>query len=180
MTSESEPQDHYEKVLADLRAKRDQFDQAITVIEAIRSGGSAPSSQPASPAGIVETAGMFLGMSIVDATKKLLAMRKRTMGNVEIARELASGGLVLTSKEPVNTIGSVITRRFNEVGDIVKVGRGIWGLKEWYPGRSFKPSTAGRNLGAISAERQATEQFTELGDNLSDFQSGPPDEADLG
>lgn len=25
-----------------------------------------------------------------------------------------------------------------EVGDIVRVGRGTWGLKEWYPGRSFK------------------------------------------
>jgi hypothetical protein len=31
-----------------------------------------------------------------------------------------------------------LTRRFIEVGDIVKIGRGVWGLKEWYPGRSFK------------------------------------------
>jgi len=31
------------------------------------------------------------------------------------------------------------TRRFEKVGDIVRVGRGIWGLKEWYPNRSFKP-----------------------------------------
>ncbi|WP_156464271.1 hypothetical protein [Afipia sp. Root123D2] len=35
----------------------------------------------------------------------------------------------MNSKEPANTI---------EVGDAVKVGRGTWGLKEWYPGRSFK------------------------------------------
>jgi hypothetical protein len=24
------------------------------------------------------------------------------------------------------------------VGEIVRVERGLWGLKEWYPGRSFK------------------------------------------
>ncbi len=33
---------------------------------------------------------------------------------------------------------SCLTRRFAEVGDIVRVDRGTWGLKEWYPGRSFK------------------------------------------
>jgi hypothetical protein len=44
----------------------------------------------------------------------------------------------LNSADPVNTIGAVLTRRSNEVGDIVKVGRGTWGLKEWYPNRTFK------------------------------------------
>jgi hypothetical protein len=29
-----------------------------------------------------------------------------------------------------------------EVGDVVRVGRGTWGLKEWYPGRSFKTKDA--------------------------------------
>ena len=61
---------------------------------------------------------MFLGMSIADAAKKLLAMRKRTMGNVEISRELQAGGLVFSGKDPVNVIGSVLTRRFNDVGDV--------------------------------------------------------------
>ena len=32
----------------------------------------------------------------------------------------------------------MLTRRFNEVGDIVRVGRGTWGLQEWYPNVSFK------------------------------------------
>jgi len=44
----------------------------------------------------------------------------------------------MNSKEPANTIGSVLTRRMNEVGDVVRVGRGTWGLREWYPNRSFK------------------------------------------
>ena len=45
---------------------------------------------------------------------------------------------MLNSKDWVNTIGAVLTRRANDVGDIVKVERGTWGLKEWYPNRSFK------------------------------------------
>lgn len=137
--------DPYEAVLADLQAKRDQIDQAIAALTSLRGGVSASSgaAMPNAGAGapIVETAGMYLGMSITDATKKLLALRKRTMGNADIARELQAGGLAMTSKDPVNTVGSVLTRRFNEVGDVVKVGRGVWGLKEWYPGRSFKPAS---------------------------------------
>ncbi len=81
--------------------------------------------------------GAFLGKSIVEAAKMLLAARQRPLRNPDIATAFSAGGLVLNSKEPANTIGSVLGRRANEVGDIVKVGRGTWGLMEWYPGRSF-------------------------------------------
>lgn len=148
MTTEAVATDPYEAVLADLRAKRDQIDQAIAVLSNLRGGAAsvpfvplAPVGAPTNDQGIIETAGMFLGMSIVDATKKLLAMRKKTLGNVEIARELQAGGLAFSGTDPVNVVGSVLTRRCNNVGDVVKIGRGIWGLKEWYPGRNFKPST---------------------------------------
>lgn len=55
-----------------------------------------------------------------------------------------AGELVLNSKGPADTIGSVPTRRANDVGDIVKVGRGTWGLREWYPGRSLGTKDAPR------------------------------------
>lgn len=153
MNAESTSLDAYAAVLSDLRAKRAQIDQTITLLEGLQ-GGNSVKAGALSAAGtgnaslkgetaIVETAGMYLGMSIVDASKKLLAMRKRTLGNVDIAREIQAGGLVLGGADPVNVVGSVLTRRFNQVGDVVKVGRGIWGLKEWYPGRSFKPTKAG-------------------------------------
>lgn len=150
MSAEIAALDPYETVLADLRAKRDQIDQTITLLSALRAGGGASATAAVAPqeAAIVETAGMFLGMSIPDGTKKLLAIRKRTLGNAEIAKELQAGGLVLTSAEPANVIGSVLSRRFLQVGDIVKVGRGIWGLKEWYPGRNFKPTSKGSMLSA--------------------------------
>jgi hypothetical protein len=76
-------------------------------------------------------------MSIVDAAKKLLAAKRQPLRNPEIAALFKAGGLVLNSREPANTIGSVLTRRFSGAGDVVRVDRGTWGLKEWYPNRSF-------------------------------------------
>jgi hypothetical protein len=136
--------DHYAAVLADLKAQRERIDQAISVLTALRGGAVVTSimgDAPAAAVGIEETAGMYLGMSIPDATKKLLASRKRTLSNAEIAAALKSGGLVMTSADPQNTVGSVLTRRFKDVGDVVRVGRGVWGLKDWYPGRKFAPSS---------------------------------------
>lgn len=173
MTTDNQAPDAYDAVIADLRAQREKIDQTIALLSALRGGGSAVAvplaGAGAADNGIVETAGMFLGMSIVDAAKKLLSVRKRTLGNVDIARELQAGGLVMTSKDPVNTVGSVLTRRFNEVGDVVKVGRGIWGLKEWYPGRNFKAA----ERKAISASQLAADPEPDWSE-----EGGPPSEFD--
>ena len=145
MTDESQGIDLYEAVLADLRAKREQIDTAIAVIESLRggvvprglgSGISLSSLSLASEAG--EGAGAYLGLSIPEATKKLLASRKQALGNADIVAGLKAGGIAMGSRDPVNTIGSILGRRFDQVGDIVRVSRGTWGLKEWYPGKTFK------------------------------------------
>ncbi|MHC2521647.1 winged helix-turn-helix domain-containing protein [Bradyrhizobium diazoefficiens] len=144
MSDESKGIDPYETVLADLYAKRDQILQAIAAIEALRGptigGVSSPSgtssNKPAN--GALDHPGALLGMSIVDAAKALLASKRTPLKNPEFAALFKTGGLHMNSKEPANTIGSVLTRRMAEVGDVVRVGRGTWGLKEWYPNRSFK------------------------------------------
>jgi|ERR1700722_4347902 len=144
MSAESEGSDPYVIVLADLKAKRDQIDQAIQALESLRSGpkNSASVAEKAAGAGTPE-AGEFLGMSIAEAAKKLLARRKQAMGNADIASGLTGGGLVMSENtDHQNIVGSVLTRRFEKVGDIVRVSRGMWGLKEWYPNRSFKAKGA--------------------------------------
>jgi hypothetical protein len=146
MSTESEGVDPYAIVLADLRARRDQIDQAIQAIESVRGGAASPrpNGAPPEPIGAPSAAGAYLGMSIADAAKKYLLMRKQASGNAEIAAALKQGGLVMSSNtDPQNTVGSILTRRFEKVGDIVRVGRGIWGLKEWYPNRSFKTKGGG-------------------------------------
>jgi DNA-directed RNA polymerase delta subunit len=177
MSAESTPSDPYEVVLEDLRAKKAQIEQAITAIEALRGGaasaGTNTSSKPA--AGLqnddIDSPGAFLGMSIADAAKKLLAAKRQPLKNPDISAAFKRGGLVLNSKDPINTIGSVLTRRSNEVGDLVKVGRGTWGLKEWYPGRSFKK-------GATADSRDAHEDAVEQPKEQSATASQPVSEAD--
>lgn len=161
--------DPYEAVLADLRLKRLQIDNTITLLEALRSGSVAmpnlsgsteASSQPKEDGNRPELGpGAFLGMTIHDAAKKLLATRRRQMPTIEIVQELERGGLVLTSADKLNTVGSVLLRRFNTVGDIVRVTRGIWGLQEWYPGRKFAASKAKGedNSKGTEAEREGPE-----------------------
>jgi hypothetical protein len=130
----------YAAMLADLRAQRDKIDVAIAAIEAL--GGTATPGTPGNHSGpqnfSVDSPSAFLGMSITDAAKALLAARRQPLKNPDIAAAFKAGGLHLNSKDPVNTVGAVLTRRSQDVGDIVKIGRGVWGLKEWYPGRSFK------------------------------------------
>lgn len=154
MSVESMATDPYEVVLNDLRAKKAQIEQAISAIEAIRGGASIPNGiGQAAPAtssqnSDIDSPGAFLGMSIVDAAKKLLAAKRQPLRNPDIAAAFKRGGLAMNSKDAVNTIGSVLTRRANEVGDLVKVDRGTWGLKEWYPNRSFKKEPRESNRAA--------------------------------
>jgi hypothetical protein len=160
MTTDSGAHNPYAAALADLRSKRDAIDNTIRFLEQMSGLASSP-SEAGTPYGIFpqvtpdapseNAAGMFLGMSIVDAAKKLLNLRKRAMSNTEILAELTQGGLVLTGADPLNVVGSVMTRRFNQVGDVVRVARGTWGLKEWYPNRTFKPAGKG-NILTLSEE----------------------------
>jgi len=146
------PADPFEVVIANLTAQRDRIDQTIQVLRQLKASGFTDAGAALGAATALTTTpvedtkspndamgpGAFLGMTIVDAAKKLLTHERRQMGNVEIADSLKRGGLVLNSADPVNTIGSVMTRRFQQIGDVVRVGRGTWGLKEWYPNRTFK------------------------------------------
>lgn len=152
MSMESKDFDPYAIVLADLKTKREQINQAIQAIESIRAGVGvvqSSNSEVRSESSNVSGEGAFLGLSIPEATKKLLSMRKRAMNNAAVLAELKQGGLVLTANDPINTIGAVLSRRFNDVGDIVRVDRGTWGLKEWYPNRSFAKTVKQNGEGEI-------------------------------
>lgn len=156
---------HYDAVLADLRAQREKIDQAIEILTGLRGGGvgSASGSNDAPAIAQEVQHSMFLGMSIPDATLKLLASRKRKMTNPEIYEGLKAGGLELSSQDPLNVIGSVLSRRFHSVGDIVRVERGTWGLKSWYPGRNFKTKASGADKLPPDIDQglnEAVQQFT--------------------
>lgn len=113
----------YATVLADLRAKRTKIDTAIGAIEELMGdGGSEVTSEPSGP---------YAGMSIHEAAKLVLRENGSPVGNADIAKALQEGGLSMKSADVVNTVGAVLTRRSKESSDLVKVGRGVWGLPEW-------------------------------------------------
>lgn len=142
MTSESSAVD-YNAVLADLEARRAQLDAMIAGVQYILGQGAAPGiSSPPGPASVQNgeiPSDAFFGLSIPDATKKFLAMRKRTATTPEVIQALSRGGQVNASSSKFgNTVGSVLARADANGAGIVRVSRGTWGLAEWYPNRARK------------------------------------------
>ena len=139
----------YAAVLADLEARKAQIESAISVIKALIAGGMPPPQQPiiapSGTAGMMAAAGAssggsfsiesdtFFGLSILDATKKFLAMRKRPSTGPEIVEALRQGGQVNAQNETFgNTLGATLSRSDAGAGAVVRVGRGKYGLREWY------------------------------------------------
>lgn len=141
MSTESQALDAYDVVLADLRAQRERIDVAIRALEQLRGVSPQPAAVggDSSPTPFTENdPGAFLGMTVVEATKKLLLSRRKALPNAEIVASLEEGGLVMNSVDKLNTVNSILTRRFKTHGDLVRVKRGVWGLQEWYGSRNFK------------------------------------------
>lgn len=102
MTAEPRSIDPYDAVLADLRAKRDEIDRTIKLIESVRGVSSRPTLPPPP---VVEkekhppllrmphhAAGPFAGLTIPEAAKKMLMRERRHLTNPELAEGLQSGG----------------------------------------------------------------------------------------
>jgi len=86
----------------------------------------------------------FYGMSIAEAAKKYLGMSgKKPQTTDAITDTLNRGGLSATR----DSVGTILVRVANQEGDIVRVGRGLWGLFEWYPGRQRRAKKKTENGG---------------------------------
>jgi hypothetical protein len=144
MSDEQAGSDAYAIVLADLYKRRGEIDVAIKAIEAFRGTGVVGGtllSNDLRPAAVVAFGAErqdYLGLSIAEAAKKFLAAQRKTMNSAEIADGLKAANFPMTAADPSNVVGSVLSRRFDAVGDVVRVSRGQWGLPEWYPNRNFR------------------------------------------
>jgi hypothetical protein len=145
-TLPQEPVD-YEAVLADLEAKRAVLDSAIAALRQVANAGGqllpvgglsgGGGDKAIDPASIRDDA--FFGLSIGEAGKKYLQMVKRKQSVKEIADALERGGLPHTSANFVNTVGTMMNRAAAGDPELVRVGRGEWGLAGWYGNRRPKP-----------------------------------------
>jgi hypothetical protein len=137
----------YEAVLADLEAKRANLESVISGIKALMALGvvstaGLPARGQENAAAIdlgQIQAGAFFGMSIPDATRRLLDGLRKPLSLQAISDALLRGGFATTSKDFANTVGAALRRQCDD-GEIVRVGNTAdWGLREWYPGLRRKP-----------------------------------------
>jgi hypothetical protein len=142
--------DPYDAVIADIDAKIAQLQQTKAALEAVRAGKTITNQDTGatkpSELSTEVTPGTFHGMSIVEATKQLLAMRKKALGTPEITESIMAGGVVFSTSTPGNTVGSVLHRESAKPnGGVISVGRGTWALPAWHsnPGRFRKSKTLG-------------------------------------
>ena len=93
----------------------------------------------------------FLKMSIPDATKKLLEIKREKQSTQEVMDALVKGGL---PPSKYNTVYSILSRREKQVGDIVNI-KGDWALSEWYPNYRKKTGGAKGENGATADEKES-------------------------
>lgn len=134
----------YDVVLADLIARRDQLNAAIAAIEAAKSGNTgsiigAPSLPlPAGGGSPQIRQDEFFNMTVLDAAKKYLGMMKRPQTARSVTDALVQGGYLFSSANPITTVAAILNRATNG-GGVARVGKGTFGLSEWYPGRPRNP-----------------------------------------
>jgi hypothetical protein len=124
----------YAAVLADLREQRARLDAAIRALEAVMAAPKAPTqvpiplpAAPASPA----LAPDFQGMTVHEAALRYLQSKGVGQRTTQILQALQSGGVALTGKSPINSLGAILNGNLKRHGQIVKLKRGVWGLSAW-------------------------------------------------
>ena len=167
----SKEPDPFVQVVERLKREREEIDRTIALLETrISSGGPPPAhaaEKPEAPEGTGQAEetddqapsdqeGEFLGKKVAEAARIVLNRRRKPMSPLSITAELERGGLPVASSR---TIASVLHRRSRDVGDFVSPKRGVWGLKEWYPGRSFGKAEGSEKGG--SSEPSEPEQPSE-------------------
>jgi hypothetical protein len=74
----------------------------------------------------------FFRMSVPDAIKKYLNIAKRPKTAKDITTALDSGGLTHQAKNLYATVYPTLMR-MEGANEVVRVGKGEWGLSDWYP-----------------------------------------------
>jgi DNA-directed RNA polymerase delta subunit len=138
----AETLDDYKTVIADLKARRARLDTLIAGLEQEMLGGS--DSAPTEQAGIESRSDLrpepteirldtFFGLSIPDAIRKCFRISKRPLSLSELTNSLKGGGMLTTATNLMATVSATLQRMKQQSGEVVALGKGQWGLAEWYP-----------------------------------------------
>jgi DNA-directed RNA polymerase delta subunit len=120
----------YEAVLADLHERRNKIDAAIDAVKGILAAvGRTPSGSTRIRSAQDIAPDTFFGLTIADAAIKYLGMVRSAQTLPQIWEALKQGGLPHTK---YNAVYTAFSRR-EQVGDVIKLPDGSFGLAEWYP-----------------------------------------------
>jgi DNA-directed RNA polymerase delta subunit len=122
----------HDSVLAELYAKRDEIEAAISAILFLKGAASVtPESggrRIAAVNGGAIPSNAFFGLGIGDAAKKYLELIQAKKTLLQIVQALQDGGM---PPQKPNTVYAALRRRESVTGDITRAGE-EWGLKEWF------------------------------------------------
>jgi hypothetical protein len=137
-----------------------RLDNLIAEYEALiigQGGGGAPEATPAGTPIQGIHPDTFFGLGIAEASKKYLKLVGRAQHTRIIGDALARGGIKRPSD---NSLFSILVRAAKG-RDVVKVGKGMWGLAEWYPKRPAEPVEAKRKRRSGGRNRKAQKALPE-------------------
>jgi hypothetical protein len=133
----------YAAILSDLRAKRDQIDQAIQGIEALislqrptylgavlanHSTSKIESAQAEFRQNRSNVAMAYSGQSILTAARAVLSQSKQAQTAHELATAIIAGGYPAKSRNFANTVAAVLNRCDKTGGNVIRVGKNLFTL----------------------------------------------------
>lgn len=146
-----------DRLLRELRAERARLIDGVSSIDrqiAERErylrhlyGDAAPEGPAPNASSPKDSPGVFHGLARPAAVHKALelSLDKKPLTARQIADVLAAHGVSLKTHNPVHSVQTALNRRRDSHGDVVHVGRGMWGLVSWYTEaelRSFAESAS--------------------------------------
>lgn len=149
----TESSNAYDIVLADLMAQREKIDAAIAAVQAARSLSGGGATVNSGMAAKIES-DSFFGLTVVEAAVKYLGMMKRPQKVSTITEALKEGGYSFTTDNPLPGVASILNRDDLKGGEIVRIGKGTFGLASWYKTR---PKRQKQNGDAVSEAEDSTQ-----------------------
>jgi hypothetical protein len=128
-------------MIAALEAKRSALDNAIASLRVL-AGQAAPEGTEL-PSALTRSDGTdvrsdtFHGLSMPEAVKKYLRIKKGPQNARAIAAVLPRGGFKSKAKNLYPNVYTALLR-LQEAGEAEKLASGEWGLSEWYRGTARK------------------------------------------
>jgi hypothetical protein len=146
---------HYDAVIADLEAERDQLNTMIAMLKQKKTGAPIVTTAAISSSARLISAediphDAFFGMSLPNAAHEYLSLVKTAKRHPDLCEALLNGGFKSSASNFPEVVRSTLSRH----PDFVKVRRGQWGLKEWYGNRGRKgKSQTEEHTEAVNDER---------------------------